>query len=208
MHHLCIAVSMGREKKKERKWKGFHIWTLWGEGRGDILMCIYELHYMTAHTGPWEKTLLQIPGKNGALSRDEGSEGKRKARISTVFKVTKSSGVPLHSQRGFLSSLQVTLHHWEQNHPADSLLWSPVRHHAFALDNSKSQADLYKELSAHILMHLVFLLFFSKHNLSGGWLQKSWSALKQLQMLFIACCSICEHCASVVGFKLHPIEGG
>lgn len=63
------------------------------------------------------------------LHRNEGSEEKRKARISTVFKVTKSSGVSLHSHRGFLSSLQVTLHHWGQNHPADSLLWSPIRQH-------------------------------------------------------------------------------
>lgn len=30
-------------------------------------MCITELHYMTVHTGPWEKTFPLTPGKNVAL---------------------------------------------------------------------------------------------------------------------------------------------
>lgn len=57
---------MGRGKKKENVKTLSHL-SFVSEGRGDTLTCITELHYMTAHTGPWERTLPQTPGKNGAL---------------------------------------------------------------------------------------------------------------------------------------------
>lgn len=161
MHHLCIAVSMGRGKK-ERKCENTFTFELceWRQRRYSNVhhwATLYDSTYRSLGKNTSPNTWKKWCSKN--LSKDEGSEGKRKARIRTEFKVTKSSGVSLHSQRRFLSSLQVTLHHWEQSHTADSLLWSSVRHQAFALDNSKSQVDLYKELSAHNLIHLVFLPF-------------------------------------------------
>lgn len=114
---------------------------------------------MTVHTGPLEKTLPQTSGKKCCsknLSRNEGSEGKREARISMVFKMTESSGVSTQPER-FSSITASDITPLGTKPPCRLTVVIPAQASWFC--TGQSQADLYKELSAHSLIHLVFLLF-------------------------------------------------
>lgn len=109
--HCC---QHGEGKKKKVKCKELRIWALWGVEGGDILTrasqrILYNSTYRSLGQNTFPDTWKKHSSKN--LSTGEGSEGMRKDSVSTVFKVAKSSGVSLHSQPGFLSALQGTLHH-------------------------------------------------------------------------------------------------